>query len=246
MRAATPPSLLIAAHCATIRRKNRRLDTQELSAILNDLVRELNSTKVRPSAYFNSLNEIVQVLNSTSPPVLVLISSHYFFVLVRNSIRDLLDKLSSKRHLDPMEIYLLRNCITLLEHFVEKVTDISKLLHWIMDISFVESFANCLNQIQVISKADENKRYLKQLARLLSMFADIQERLPADLHQSLFTRLLEPTINCLTSPTYQRLFRDLKASATSLTSKEKFFLVKCPYFLTSYNGRNTQETDGKH
>ena len=112
-----------------------------------------------------------------------------------------------------------------------------------MEITFVEAFANCLTQVQVISKADENKRYLKQLARLLSMFADIQERLPADLHQSLFTRLLQPTINCLTSPTYQQLFRDLKANATSLTPKEKFYLVKCPYFLTSYSGKREKKTE---
>ncbi len=73
------PSLLIAAHCSTIQRKATRLDEQELSAILDDLVRELNSTISHPPTYFNSLNEIVLSLNSTSLPSLISINSHYKF-----------------------------------------------------------------------------------------------------------------------------------------------------------------------
>jgi hypothetical protein len=233
----TPPSLLIAAHCSTIQRKSKTIDTQELSSILDDLVRELNSKTLSSTSYLNTLSEIVHLLNSTSPPSLLSLSSHYFFILIRNTIQSLLHQLHTTYRLNKQEILVLRNCTILLQDLVEKLDDISKLLHWITDATFLDALANCLNRIHQISKADESKLSIKQIVRLVNIFADIQERLPIHLHHNLFVRLLQPTINCLTSSTYIQLFKDLKPSSNSLTAIQKLFLIKCPYFLTSYNGK---------
>jgi hypothetical protein len=235
-RIPSPPSLLIAAHCSTIRRKAKRLDNKELSAILDDFSRELNTTNLHPLTYLNSLNQIVKILNSYSPSILPNLSSHYFFLLIRNTIKNLLQKLSQFKRLDNQEVYLLRNCCLLIDHLIKKLPDVSKVLHWITDVTFLDALAECLNRIDKISKKDYNRHAIKQLTRLLNIFCIIQERLPLDLHRTLFVRLLQPTINCLTSLNYVKLFENFQSNADSLTENQKLFLIKCPYFLTTYNG----------
>lgn len=234
----SPPSLLIAAHCSTVRRKSDRIDIKELSAILDDFVRELNSSPLRLTTYLNSLNESVKTLNATFPPALLRMPSHYFFTLVRNRIRSLLEQLTSTNRLSDQEIYVLRNCAILIHDLVERVDDVSKLLHWITDHTFLDALANCLNHTNRIFKPNQNKNIIKQITRLLSLFCNIQERLPLPLHQTLFERLLQPTINCLTSTTYVKLFQNLKCDSSRLTEEQKLFLIRCPHFLTSYNGRS--------
>jgi hypothetical protein len=236
-RTPSPPSLLIAAHCSTIRRKAKRLDHQELSAIFEDFSRELTSINLHPITYLNSLNQIVRVLNTYSPPILPTICSHYFFLLIRNTVRDLLQQLLRTRRLNDQEVYVLRNCVLLIDHLVKNLPDVSKVLHWITDATFLDSLADCLNRIDKISKKDSNRRAVKQVARLLNIFCIIQERLPADVHRSLFVRLFQPTINCLTSMNYVKLFHNFQSNSESLTENQKLYLLKCPYFLTTYNGK---------
>ncbi|CAF3625870.1 unnamed protein product [Rotaria sordida] len=231
-----PPSLLIVAHCSTIRRKTTGIDANELSAILNDCVYEAYSNKFPLKSYLNSLNEIVKTLNSHFPSALLETSSHYFFTLVRNTIRLLLCELYTSYELNNEEIYILRNCTVLIHQVVKKIDDVSKILHWITDESFLDALANCLIHINKISKATENQHIMKQITRLLNILCNIQQRLPINLHQQSFVQLLQPIINCLTSSNYIKLFSNLKANAISLTESQKLFLIKCPYFLTTYNG----------
>ncbi|CAF2412789.1 unnamed protein product [Rotaria sp. Silwood2] len=238
----TATSLLVAAHCSTIRRKADRINTEELSAMLNDLFRELYFNSVNSTAYLSSLHQIVHSLNSTSIPSLKSVHSHVFFLLVRNTIQSLLQKLYTLYQLDDQEISILRNCIILLEYLVKNVDDISIILHWIADVTFTDSLVICLYQINKISNASNSKRLIKQIGHLINMFSRVQERLPWKLHQSLFVRLLQPTIDCLTSTTYVQLFTDLKPNSTSLTELQKLFLIKCPYFLETYNGPQMEKT----
>ncbi|CAF3419319.1 unnamed protein product [Rotaria sp. Silwood1] len=231
------PSLLVVAHCSTIRRKAERIDVQELSAMLNDLFRELYFNSANPTAYLNSLYQIVHSLNSTSIPSLTSVHSHIFFLLVRNTIQTFLQKLHTTYKLDDQEIHVLRNCNLLLENLVKNIDDISVIISWITDVAFLDTLGICLYQINTISNARNGKRFIKQIAHLVNMFSRIQERLPWKLHQNFFVRLLQPIIDCLTSTTYVQLFIDLKAQSTSLTELQKLFLIKCPYFLETYNGK---------
>ncbi len=232
-----PLSLLIAAHCSTIRRKTVNLDVQELTAILDDLVRELNTAVSHPATYFNSLNEIVLSLNISSPPSLISMYSHYFFIHVRHAVQALLQQLSIRFQLNHLATFALRNCAVLIERLVKKTTDISKVLSWITETTFVETFAECLFKVEKISKANESTRLMRQIIRLLNIFSDIQDRLPLDLHENLFVRLLQPVINCLTSSTYTQLFKTFKSNSTILTPVQKLYFIECPHFFTGYNGK---------
>jgi hypothetical protein len=234
----TPLPLLIAAHCSTIQRKSKRLDINELTAILDDLVRELYSRKSLSDTYLNSINKIVRVLNANLPPILSEITSHYFFIVIRNTIQNLLQQLSVSKKLNDEDTYTLRNCTLFIHHLVKQIKDISKILHWITDETFLDALANCLQCIDKICKKDRNPRVIKQIARLLDVFCNIQERLPLNFHQTFFVRLLHPTLHCLTSSNYVKLFKSFNANAEKFTEKQKLYLIKCPYFLTTYNGKH--------
>lgn len=234
-----PIPLLIGAHCSTIRRKAKRLDIKELTAIFDDFARELNSTSTSSQSHLNSLNKIVIVLNSTLPSALLGICSHYFFIIVRNTIRNYLQQIHVSKKLNERDTFILRNCVLLIHYIVMQINDVVKILHWITESTFLEALANCLYRINKISKKDFNQNIVKQIARLLGLFCIIQERLPLDFHQAFFVKLLQPTIDCLLSSNYVKLFQNLKADAPSFTAKEKLYLIKCPYFLTTYSGKDS-------
>ncbi|UJR21494.1 hypothetical protein I4U23_024578 [Adineta vaga] len=233
---------IITAHCSTIRNKANSLDAQNLSKILDDIVRELKSNVLASPSYLNSLNAVLLTLRFTLPPALISLGSHYFFVLIRNTIQVLLQQLLIKYQLNQLATYVLRNCVLLLEFLVENTKDVSKLLHWITNLAFIDTIANCLNHIERIAKINDSRRFIKQITRLLDIFNDIQARLPPDEHNSLFARLLESVIRCLTSSTYVQIFSQLKPSSESTNPIEKLFLTKCPRFLATYNGPHMAKT----
>ncbi|CAF0722602.1 unnamed protein product [Adineta ricciae] len=233
--------LLIDAHCSTVQHKGVHIDSHELSSILDDFVRELNATAFHSAVYFSSINEIVLALNAASPPALLSLTSHYFFVLVRNTIQVTLQGLHVNYQLSQLATYVLRNCILLLEYMVEEVNDVSKLLHWITDLTLLDALGNCLHTIERIAESNESRLYIKQITRLLDIFIYIQEHLPEDEHNSLFSRLLNPVIKCLTSANYVHAFKDLKPNTSTLNPYQKLLLVGCPHFLASYHGPRIEQ-----
>ncbi|CAF1013654.1 unnamed protein product [Adineta ricciae] len=241
-RPITSSNAIIAGHCATIRNTKISLDAQTLSNILNDVVRELKASTSFSASYLNSLNAVVLSLRSTLPPALLSLNSHYFFVLVRDAIQVLLQHLCTKYHLNQSATYLLRNCVVLLKYLVKNTKDVSKLLHWITNLTFIDTIANCLDQIERIAKLSGYRLFIKQITRLLKIFNDIQARLPIEQHNSLFSHLLKPVIKCLKSTLYVETFNGLKLNSKSTKPFEKLLLVKCPQFLETYNGPHMGET----
>jgi hypothetical protein len=238
----TKPSLLLAAHCLTIQRKNRRLDVIEFSAMLDDFVRELNANKLHSKACINSLDKILQTLNSTLPSVLFTIKAHRFFSLVCNTIEHFLKQINIHYCLSEHDTNVLRNSIHFLEHIVERTDDLSQHIHWLTDSTFLQTFGKCFQSVKKLERFDRTQHLTKRLTRLLHIFCRCQERLPIDQHRNLFQPLFQPAMNCLTSSTYAKIFRSMESSTKSLTRKEKFFLIKCPHFLTAYSGKYSSLT----
>ena len=232
----SPPSLLIAAHSDTLKRIGQQLNAEDLSALLDDLVRELDSEKIRRTTQLNSLNEIVLILNANRPSAVHHLVSHRFFTLVLGTVERLLRQLHSNYRLSEEKIFVLRNLIILITGVVQSSDDLADIVHWLKDSAFLRTLAKCLKRLPDIYKIGSNQRVMKQFKRLLRVFCNIQKRLPVGVDNDLFAPLLKPVMNCLASSTYMDLFLNLTTQDQKLTAEQHFFLITCAHFLTTYKG----------
>ena len=232
------PASLIAAHCATIERKGDRLAMPEFLAILNSVVQELDTKQMRTNLFVDSMNQIIESVNSTSPRVLKTLAPHDFLLLIRTSMHKFLQQiLRPDDHFHEQELLLFRNNVLFLEKLLEKTTKLSEHVPWLTDSSFVETFGQCLHEVKWLIKVDPSERLLKQITRLLKIFSDLQERVVIDSSKNMFSPLYDAVVECLKSKSYWKTFRSMQSTTNSSTNQEKFFLVRCPHFLTSYQGK---------
>jgi hypothetical protein len=170
--------------------------------------------------------------------LLVNITSHQFYKTLRNLITDLLIKWNYSYTLNFDETFLLRNSILILNRLVHHVKSVTSLSLWLLDPSFIKATADCMKNIDQLLSRDQDKHRFKQLTRLLDLFNGYYQRLPSYLqNDERFNCLFEATMSCLTSSTYDQTFRQLNPHAKSMRTKEKFFLIQCPLFLSSKHGK---------
>ena len=213
-------------------------DKRELENLLDRSARKLRYKPKRTKDYVNKMNEVIEELNNISSKTLADMTSHKFYISIRNIIRDLLHDWYLSYKLTEEETYLLRNCILLFDRFVNIVNDVTKLTAWLIDPSLINSLTECMSDIDQLILHNKQKRNFKQLIRLLNVFSTYYQRLPLKLQdENGLHRLFEATMDCLVSSNYERAFRKLKANTQSMTSEQKFFLIKCPSFFSSYRGR---------
>jgi len=214
-----------------------KMDKRELEYILDRSARKLRYKSKRSVDYVNKLNKIFDKLNNFSSMILSDIPSHKFYIIIRDIIRDLLMEWYLSRKLMEEEIYFLRNSIRFFNHLVNIVDDITKLTLWLIDTLFINSLANCISDIDRLFYKNKNRKNFKQLIRLFNVFSTYYGRLPLKLkNEHGLDRLFEATMDCLVSSNYDRTFRKLKPNTQCLKRKEKFFLIKCPSFISSYRG----------
>ncbi|CAF1053487.1 unnamed protein product [Rotaria sp. Silwood1] len=215
---------------------------RELEDLLNYSIRNLKYTSKRQTNYVNKMNETINILNSIPSFILSNITSHRFYISIRNIIRDILLDWYSSYILTQEEIYLLRNCIIFFYRLINSVKDITKLTSWLLDRSFINTLAKCMNDIDRLLYFDKENKIFEQLSNLFNIFSKVYRRLPSKLqYENEFYRLFEATMDCLISSNYDREFRKFKTNIQSMTIKQNFFLIQCPSFFTIYHGSYSNE-----
>ncbi len=210
---------------------------RKFKSMLDDFSQTFHYQSKRSITYVNAMNEVIVQLNNVSLPLLATITSHKFYNTIQNLIKDLLIEWNFSYKLDPDETFLLRNCVLHLHRLVDTVEDVTVLSSWLLDPLLISAIADCMSNIDQLLSTDKEKHNFKQLTRLLDLFSIYHQRLPSNLqNDERFNRLLEATMDCLTSVKYDRIFRKLKPKTKSMTTEEKFFLIKCPSFLSSNHG----------
>ncbi|CAF2529791.1 unnamed protein product [Rotaria sp. Silwood2] len=215
---------------------------RELEHLLNYSASNLKYTSKRQANYVHKMNETIDILNSIPLIILASITSHRFYISIRNITRDLLLDWYSSYELTEEEIYLLYNCIRFFHRLVNAIKDVTKLASWLLDRSFINALAKCMNDIDRLLSFNEEKQNFEHLSSLFDMFNTFYQRLPSKIqYENEFYRLFEATMDCLVSSNYERAFKQLKTNAQSITTKQKFFLIQCPSFFTMYNGSYSDE-----
>ena len=223
-------SLVAESNSSTLQRKFKYM--------LDDFSRKFPYNLKRSRAYVDAMNEVIGEINNVPSSTLATVTSHEFHNIIRNLVRDLLIDWDFAYHLNREETFLLRNCVRYLNRLVHTVEDVTVLTSWLFDTLLINAIANCMSDIDQLLSNDKEKHNFKQLFRLVDLFTTYYQRLPSNLQNTDgLERLFDATMDCLVSSKYDRIFRKLKPNAKSMTTKEIFFLIKCPSFLTSYHGR---------
>ena len=211
---------------------------QELQARLDRFARKRRYKAKRSMAYVDKMNESIDELNDVPSSTLAELVAHPFYTVVRDLLRDLLLEWHSSLALNRDETYLLRTIVRLLGRLVKSATDVSLLGSWLADTSLIKALATCLSDIDRLLEKGNDENKFKSLTRLFDAFILYYRRLPSIAPDDPeLNRLVESTMDCLVSSTYDRTFRKLKPEAASTTVAQRFFLIQCPSFLVSQQGQ---------
>ena len=218
----------------TVAEKSERM----FQLMLDDFSRRFTYKSKRSVTYLRSINESLAQLEAIPPRLLANITKYRFYQTLRDLTIDLLNEWNSSYRLNPEEGLLLRNCVLFLNCLVDGTKDVTASSSWLLHPSFINAVAHCLTNIDQILLKDPDKKNFKQLTRLLDLFTRYFHRLPAHLqNDQRFNPLFEAIMDCLTSSSYDRIFRRLDPRVKSMGTKEKFFLIQCPSFLSSKHGK---------
>ncbi|CAF1333726.1 unnamed protein product [Didymodactylos carnosus] len=240
-----PISKIIIQHCELISEYSETITPLELRKIFDDFIYELKPKPRNPRHMY----EIAKVLIDVDGQVLLdpELRDHEFYVLIRNTIRKLLNKWYSRYNgsfLSKHEYITVYNASEILLNMVHNVsndTEIETLNRLLLNWQLIDSIKNYLDTVSKNGK-QLNDPDIDNFDIIIDVLGDYQRQTKtqlSDVHY-LFA-LLEPIVNSICSESYMHAFRLLKPDAKALVGQQKLFLVRCPGYLTSYNGTRQEE-----
>jgi hypothetical protein len=186
----------------------------------------------------DAINVLIHLPKST----LVSTAQNEFFSLLRISLIDILHQW--RRRTSPLsdnESFIFHATAKLIRKLIKATDDIKLIPSWLSDSALLEAISSCLTDIATSGKfLNENNKYqFKSFTYLIDAYTHYQQRLNDEdpSHTDKFVQLLDPILHCLTSSYFINIFANMSKDAKSMTNIEKFFLIKCPIFLTSYKGK---------
>jgi hypothetical protein len=189
------------------------------------------------------LIDVITILIRVPKSILVSTVQNEFFSLLRIPLTDILHRWC--RRLSPLsdnELFIFRSIAKIIRLLIKGTDDIKLIPSWLSDSTLLDAISNCLTNIATLGKFlhESNKSQLKSFTRLIDAYVIYQQRLNDEdhSHKDRLVQLLHPILHCLISSHFIHTFETMPKDAKSMTNIEKFFLVKCPTFLTSYNGKH--------
>ncbi|CAF0891793.1 unnamed protein product [Rotaria sordida] len=233
-------------HKSIINKDPKTISNSELANLLDHHPKELKKMRRKhPQQQLPILMDFLLTVCRVPKSTLLSVAQHNFFSSLQTPFSDLLQRWCRSSSLTDDEISMFRSIVKLIKRF-NKATDAVELLpSWLLDSTFLNTIANCLTNIGTSKNFlnDKNNRLLKYFTRLIEIYTYYQECLndENDSDKDTLVLLLDPILQCLTSSQYINTFTNLSQDKKSMTNIEKFFLLKCPSFLISYNGSRLEQ-----
>ncbi|CAF1301304.1 unnamed protein product [Didymodactylos carnosus] len=238
-------SNVISRGCNTIQNNIKTLRPEQLKLIYDDFVQELKLWSNNQS--YELLSHIVRVLDNVNDMILIdsLILNHEFYFILINTLKDILKKWQKRYDaLSKQESFIFRNTSRILFNMISSMSDNNDILqqqqqkrqmfHLFLNQKFIKSVKKCLENVAVYGKHITNGNNFKYFAKLIDILADYQCVLNKEEQEKLSSLLLNSIVKCLCSEYYVDAFKHLQLKSNSMSENEKFFLRKCPSYLTSY------------
>jgi hypothetical protein len=228
----------------TLRDQSATVSIEELTRLLNELTFILHSfdNNNQPEQQLHIIIDILDALICVRPSILVSASQNEFFSLLRTSLIDILHQW--RRRTSPLsdnESSMFYTTAKLIQKLIKDTDDIKLIPSWLSDSALLQAISSCLTDIATSGKFlnENNKHQFKTFTYLIDAYTHYQQRLNDEdpSHTDKLVQLLDPILHCLTSSYFINIFANMSKDAKSMTNIEKFFLIKCPAFLTSYKGK---------
>ncbi len=233
------PSKFVIHHCNIIRKKAAVISDSELTHLLNELMNEFENFHDHTTKITN-FREIIDALSRIPRSTLPLIGQHKFFTLLHLPFIQILQQWDNGTPLTEDESVMFKNMIKLSKPLLSEITDPNLYPPWLSDPVLLDAIAACFTDILKFTRFFDktSEREPKSFLYLLEAYDDYQKDLNNDktANPDKLVQLLPPIIKCLTSQFYIDSFNSIESSKGSMSKKDKFFLIKCPTFLTNYNG----------
>ena len=236
------PNFKTPRYDAMMSKDPKTISDLELIDILDDHTTELKRlNEIEQQQQLPFLMETISVLLHVQKKILASVSQNDFFSLLRNPFIDLLGQWRRQSSLSDRQASILRKMAKLIKKLVRAAPDIHQLPRWLSDATLLDTVAECLADIASTDKLlhQTSNRDLRYFSRLIDAYIHYQQRLDDEgdspSSETLAT-LLEPIRLCLTCKHFVHLFASLQPDQSTMTAAHKLLLLKCPAFLTSYNG----------
>ncbi|CAF0829826.1 unnamed protein product [Rotaria sp. Silwood1] len=234
----------IKQYCYILRDQSDIISDEELTDLLTKLTLALkNSYNNDQQQWFNFV-EILDALICVRPSILASVSQNKFFSVLQVSFIDILRRWCHLSSLPDLESFMFRSTTKIISIVINNIQNINYLPSWISDFTLLETIANCLIDIAISAKFldDKNTRQLKIFTYLIQAYTDYQHLNDKNhSNKDMFLLLIDPIVQCLASSHYLTTFTTMSQEEKSMTTIEEFFLLKCPSFLTSYNGSRLEQ-----
>ncbi|CAF3716287.1 unnamed protein product [Adineta steineri] len=192
------------------------------------------------------LLDVIVALRHAPKAILVSTAQKDFFALLRTPFTDILQRWRRFSSLPENESFIFRSTTKLIYRLIRSVDNISMIPLWLSDSTLLGIISDCLTDIATLKKFldAKNKYQFKYFTHLIDAYTLYQIRFNDDKHfnKDMFIQLLHPILQCLTSNQYIHTFTNLSIDSNSMRTIEKFFLLTCTKFLTSYKGSHLEQT----
>ena len=223
--------------CRRLKAEANVISTFDFKGSLDQLVRHLQATNDQGQRS-NYLNQIIATLVDIPHAVLIAILDHQLFTLVRTSLTEVLRQWHRTVHLSETGLFTFWNITKLLRKLSSNTVSLKAYSTWLADAHLLKAVAASLTDLATTNKYF-NARELKLFILLLHIFGDCQDWLTTEnaADPDRFQALFDPVFKCLTSQHVTDAFLKLDKSPESMSTKEKFFLLRCPNFLLVCEGK---------
>ncbi|CAF2606175.1 unnamed protein product [Rotaria sp. Silwood2] len=236
----------IKYYCHILRDQSDIISEEELTDLLNQLTLVLKNFHNNDQQQWSNLVEILDALICVPSLILASVSWNNFFSVLQILFIDILRRWRYLSYLPDHEAFTFRSMTKLISIIINNVHSIDQLPSWLSDATLCETITNCLTDIAISGKFldDKNNHQLKTFTHLIQAYTDYQQCLNDKNHSNkdIFVLLIDPIIHCLASSHYINTFSNMSQKEKSMTTIEELFLLKCPSFLTSYNGSRLEQT----
>ncbi len=227
---------------STLKDSSATISNEKLTHLLDKFTFILNpyDNIDRQQQQLSIVTDILNVLIDIRPSALLSTSQNEFFSTIQTTFIHIIRRWHRLSSLQDDEFLMFRMMTKLIKRLIRATDDVRLLPSWLTDSTLLEAISNCLTNIATSGNflQNNNKKQFKYFTRLIDSYILYQQQLNDQNHfnKDLLVQLLDPILHCLTSSQFIQTFANLPTDIRSMTTIEKFFLVKCPAFLTSYNG----------